>query len=923
MSNHRLVIPALLIPALLFAGCEAVPTGLADSGPLVLPIDQMSIAVPSTGTGSEALANFAAAVSLHEQSDRLLEQSQGGPLRSLAEPRDKRGAPSEAERQRLRQESDGLWALAVERYRKVLALDIRSAAACERLSAGYFLRRDAVNGLRWLKEAARLKPGDFGTLFRLGVQSERAGRVAEAVDAFAQAERAGAGDADEKLRALPLVLLKLASLQKSQGRLADAAASYERFMKLPPQSDVVYEDNPPLIELLKNHGPVHRELAEIYRKLGQSDRAVAAWRESLKLQPAFPQALLRIAEIHRDAGNFPAAVAACKEYIEKEPGRLDGMSFLVDLYKSSGQIDQAVGAAEEFLKEKPFLYQLHYLLGTLYESQGAPDKALSEYEVIARDGKKFLPAYLRLADLETKRGKPERALAGLARGLAAGLDEESFYGELDRRIVEAAKSPGIVGRFRLAVEPDRQDFAFYYVIGRLEQQAKRLAESAAAYRETVRLKGDFTQASIRLAGVLVADNKAKEAAGTLRAAAERERGNMLLWRFLADAELAAGNPAGAADAMTRVVEIDPVNVPNVAMLVSLLGDAGRLDDAEALIEKRIADDSEDERWTLLLADFLARHNRKLDRAEAALHDALDDDPESPALTLALGRVRLVQRDYPAAVAALRDAVRLEPENLAARVLLARAFEGDRKLDEAEKTLRDARVALPAEPAAMVELGRFLVRTKKSPEEGIALLRQAAAADPADPDAEFAVAAAYTHLKRHAEAVPLLLELLRKHPDFTAAHYSLAGVYDELGDFPKAEAELKGVLAKSPDDDTAANNLGYMYAERGVKLDEAERLIEGAIQREPANGGYLDSLGWVYYRKGDFQKAHEYLTKAIALQKDAVIVDHLGDACWKLGRKEDALAHYKDAAKLDEGAQTAAAKKVEAVKAGKDPMRVVK
>ncbi len=906
----------MLVAALLsLAGCEALPTGTASTDATPLEVPQSDLMPRAAGAAAEGYAEFAAAVWMQERSDALLLEARG---RAAA-----RGGMTPDERKKLEQESADLWKQAAARYRNVLARDPQSAAACDKLAEGYLDRGDAGEGIRWLKEAARLRPGEFATLYRLGATCQRAGRADDAIQAFTQAERAKP-DGDDELRALPLIVLNLANLLESKDRLPEAADAYARFIKLPKQPAALYEGNPALGELLRNNGPILRKLGDLYAKMGKSREAVDAYREALKAQPQVTQALLRIAEAQRAAGNLPAALATCKEYVEREPNRLDGMAFLVDLYKSAGQTDQAVAAAQQFLREKPFLYQLHYLLGTLYEARGEVDPAVAEYEILVRDGKRFVPAYQRLADIETKRGKPEKALATLAKGLAAGVDDETFYGELDRRVVEAAKVPGVAVKFRLAVQPAEQDFAFYYVLGRLQQESKSNAEAAVSYREVIRLKPEFTQAVVRLASVLIADRKSKEAADVLRAAAAKERDNMLLWRFLADAELADGNPAGAADAMTRVVEIDPTNMQNASLLVSLLGRAGRFDAAQAFLEKKIVDNPDDAtQWSVVLAAFLMERNRNLDRAVAALKDALDDDPDSALLNATLGRVYLKQENYADAADAFRRAVTLEPDNLGARAALALALEEGGKPAEAEKELRDALKAKPDSTGLMAELGQFLVRTKRAPDEGLALLRRAADAEADDPQSTLVLASAYTHLKRHAEALAVLTALVQKQPDFMPARYSLAMTWDALKDFPKAEAELKGILAKDPDDGMAANALGYMYAERGVNLVEAKRLVEVALKDEPENGAYLDSMGWVCYRLGDFAKALEYLTKAAASQKDAVVAEHLGDACFRLGRRDEALAHYEEACKLDTDGETSAVAKMAALKDGKDPTLVTK
>ena len=90
-----------------------------------------------------------------------------------------------------------------------------------------------------------------------------------------------------------------------------------------------------------------------------------------------------------------------------------------------------------------------------------------------------------------------------------------------------------------------------------------------------------------------------------------------------------------------------------------------------------------------------------------------------------------------------------------------------------------------------------------------------------------------------------------------------------------------------------NYLGYTYAEMGENLDEAEHLIKEALKYKPDDGFITDSLGWVYFKKGLFDKAVELLEKAVALEPDdPIILEHLGDAYLEIDQKEKALEFYK-------------------------------
>ena len=110
--------------------------------------------------------------------------------------------------------------------------------------------------------------------------------------------------------------------------------------------------------------------------------------------------------------------------------------------------------------------------------------------------------------------------------------------------------------------------------------------------------------------------------------------------------------------------------------------------------------------------------------------------------------------------------------------------------------------------------------------------------------------------------------------------------------------MEDIMSRNPDNFDAMNFIGYTYAERGEKLDYAEELINRALELAPGRGYIIDSLGWVYYQRGDFAKALEYLLRASEIPPpDPTILEHVGDAYEKLGKRELAQENYTKALEL--------------------------
>jgi Tfp pilus assembly protein PilF len=115
--------------------------------------------------------------------------------------------------------------------------------------------------------------------------------------------------------------------------------------------------------------------------------------------------------------------------------------------------------------------------------------------------------------------------------------------------------------------------------------------------------------------------------------------------------------------------------------------------------------------------------------------------------------------------------------------------------------------------------------------------------------------------------------------------------------------MKRAIEINPKNAPALNYLGYTWAEMGVQLDEAEDLIQRALKITPNDGFYIDSLGWVYYQRGDFARAVEQLEKAVELTvDDPTIIEHLADAYEKAGKQERAVARYRDGLKHSKEAE---------------------
>ncbi len=137
------------------------------------------------------------------------------------------------------------------------------------------------------------------------------------------------------------------------------------------------------------------------------------------------------------------------------------------------------------------------------------------------------------------------------------------------------------------------------------------------------------------------------------------------------------------------------------------------------------------------------------------------------------------------------------------------------------------------------------------------------------------------------------------PASPQAHFLLGAQLERLHQEPAARDELRRAIELDPRHADALNYLGYMDADDGVNLEEAKTLIQRALDVDPDNGAYRDSLGWVYFRMGDMPQALAQLERAVALlDSDPTIFEHLGDVYFAHGDVDNARRAWSKALELD-------------------------
>jgi len=305
----------------------------------------------------------------------------------------------------------------------------------------------------------------------------------------------------------------------------------------------------------------------------------------------------------------------------------------------------------------------------------------------------------------------------------------------------------------------------------------------------------------------------------------------------------------------------------------LLVQAGRVEEAIPVLEARRRGGKLDREGTLWLSRLLA-HVERWNDALVLLRDTVTRWPDDARGYLYLGEALAARGDAVGAEAQVRRAVKLEPENFESLLALTRLL-----------TLRAGTMSVGSPERA--ELARLATRAG-----------ELAPAD--DTRGRMILGYAYRALRDPALAAPQFEAAATAPGARREALLQLAVCLEDLHRDSEARSTLETLREEFPDDPTVANSLGYFLAERGVELPRAESLVRAALARQPENPFYIDSLGWVAFRRGDFPAAFDLLVQAAnAAPGQPEILEHLGLTLQALGRVEEAARVLRQA--LEAGA----------------------
>lgn len=432
-------------------------------------------------------------------------------------------------------------------------------------------------------------------------------------------------------------------------------------------------------------------------------------------------------------------------------------------------------------------------------------------------------------------------------------------------------------------------------------------------------------AAVRLGGALLDAKRYAEAIEVLNQVIADEPGDTEAVDLLSRA-IDSADPKTAAtsvQAIQQAIYANPGNTQLILLLARVQSRAGKIAEAEKFIGDTVArlaaqDKAAAAGLQVGLGDVY-RDSERFDEAAAEYFksfktrgvsletEAGDEDRDFAIIVFerVVEAYKLANRiDDARKVIISSQKVLGDEDSFTDRQLVALFRETGRRA-EALQTVKFARMKFPddygflrSEASVLTELGRV--------DEGVAIVKTLLGKqNPESPSIMFDdfsnylfISILYAEAKRGKDAIAAANQALGVAGDEERkqiAQMTLATGQNIAGDFAAAEATLRGILKVSPRNPIALNNLGYFLIERNERLDEAVKLVQQAIEIDPENPSYLDSLGWGYFKTGKLDLAEQNLKKALKIDPfSATMLDHLGDVYQKQGNIELAKQFWQRA-----------------------------
>ncbi len=555
---------------------------------------------------------------------------------------------------------------------------------------------------------------------------------------------------------------------------------------------------------------------------------------------------------------------------------------LAEMYWKAQRIHDAIAEAQEILKRDPDNVQSRRLLGRIYlRSLGdvsasnaqseTVSRAIEQYREIHRLDPSDTESALWLARLYRLKNEHEQAEQVLKSILKSDPENEPAVEQLTQLLMDEGKSTEAVTLLE-GITAHSPSAVLLDLLGDAHTQAHDLAKAEVAYRKAVELDPSELSHQRGLGQTLLAEEKYSEALKVYEKLSDVMPDDSDVYLRIAQIYRELHQLDKAEQNLVKARQYAPGSLEVMYNEAMLYQAQGRYEDAIRVLSDAV---------TGIKGQPATQPSRR--RSLAILYQQL-------------GQLYRDTQNYQAAIYTFEELGHLgEEEDRRARMMIMDTYRAAKDLPKALQAGKEALAKYPADPAIRTSHALLLGENGQT-EDAVKILRAQLHSDAGDRETYLNIAQVYERGRRYKEAeeAARAAEVLPGQArENEMVWFLLGAIYERQKFFDKAEEQFKKVLAVNPKNAPVLNYYGYMLGDLGIRLDEAEALVQQALKEDPFNGAYLDSLGWIYFKENKLGASESTLRKAVERERhDATIHAHLGDLYAKMGRGDLAAAEWE-------------------------------
>jgi tetratricopeptide (TPR) repeat protein len=594
------------------------------------------------------------------------------------------------------------------------------------------------------------------------------------------------------------------------------------------------------------------------------------------------------------------AIQHYQDALKDDPSADMILEELTDLYIQTGHLRDAVTQANELLAQNPDNLAARRMLGRIYTRMiGDPQRgrlnqdmlrqATEQYQKITEKDPKDADSWVMLGRLYKLANNSVDAEKAYNQALQAEPDNEDALTNLAMLYAELGDTQRAIEKLKAATEKNPDENTLVNLATAYEQLSD-YKDAAEVLKKAVDVAPDNGRLRRALADDLLRSGKSDEALTVFEQLASDNPRDVPVRLRLSQIYRRKREFAKAHEVINQARKLEPDNLEVQVEECRVLADEGKTDEALANMKN--------------LLQQSARKSYSADEAAtraALLEELAGMDQNAGQYQSAIDALRQIGPLLAAAVPANGDGGK-QVDNEAARVE-AEIIQTYRLAKDYDAALRESDAAVkkyPGDRTITVMHAQVLVDRGKT-DEAVNEVRGLMKGN-RDRDTLVTLAQIYGDGKRYNDEAKTLDEIEKVSSTNTEKEqvsFLRGATLERQKKYEASEAEFRKALQLNPEDDSALNYLGYMLANRGIKLEEAAKLIEKALEISPDNGAYLDSLGWAYYQLGRLDEAEGPLLRALQkpeTESDPTVHDHLGDLYLKMGKTKEAIAQWQTSLK---------------------------